>query len=117
MKLCKLEKDGKSFMYVKMYMEMCEEDKIKELFSVENKLQIKEIEDHCKNNGISDVNREALIWINNWAEGYRIYLSSLKMVVFILKCAGRRAKDITWEEFCEIEDKVNNMHYFLNSIF
>lgn len=104
---CKLEHDQKTFLYFKKYIE---ELTLKDSVKIDNEIQAKEIEKHCQNNHIPLDNCEEITkWIDSNAEGFRNYLNSIKLIYTVWHCMGHDWEVITWEEFCQIEDKINEI--------
>ncbi|MFA5617492.1 MAG: hypothetical protein WDK95_11650 [Syntrophorhabdaceae bacterium] len=103
---CYLEHDQKTFEYLKTYFEKKDID----LGKVDIKIQEQEIKDHLKRNGKCESdNREICDWIDNNAKNFRQYLNTIKIIFLVCKISGFELKDVTWEVFCRLEDKVNNL--------
>jgi len=104
---CELKKDEKTFTYLKRYIhELSLENSVK----IDNEFQKKEIEIHCQLNGISihDCN-EISKWVTENGKPFRNYLNSIKIVYLVWHCMGHDWEDITWKEFCLLEDKINSV--------
>jgi len=109
MPFCVLEKDRKTFHYFKQYVQFLESEH-KTCLIVDNEIQAQEIRNHLASNGFSsDNHQEGINWIKNNGKAFRDYLNSIKIVYLIWKCMGNRWTDITWEEFLELEEKVNSL--------
>jgi hypothetical protein len=107
MLFCKLEKDEKTFTYLKKYIH---DISIKDSVKIDNDIQMKEIQIHCKLNGISvhDCN-EITKWVTENGKQFRNYLNSIKIVYLVWHCLGHDWEDITWDEFCFLEDRINSV--------
>ncbi len=122
MPFCILEKDRKTFDYVKMYVEFLENNGSTCLV-LDNQIQSEEIKDHLRRVG-SDANlegikkREVTRWIKENARPFRDYLNSIKLIYVVWKCMGNEWKEITWEEFVKIQERLNKLKYnCLDTIF
>lgn len=117
-KFCILEKDKKTFEYFKYYFDHLEKNN--GCYALDNKITFHEIRDHLTLNNIANSNYidEIEKWIDNNAEAFRVYLNTIKLVYFAWKVLDKDWEDITWEEFCRIEDIVNELkHKCLDTIF
>ena len=117
-----MEKDRKTFDYVKMYVEFLENNGSTCLV-LDNQIQTEEIKDHLRRVG-SDANlegikkREVTRWIKENARPFRDYLNSIKLIYVVWKCMGNEWKEITWEEFVKIQERLNKLKYnCLDTIF
>jgi hypothetical protein len=109
MHFCELEKDKKTFEYFKKYLEILNRED-GDCFLLDNEIQIKEIYDHLKSNGYSkDDSEEIHKWIQKNGKPFRNYLNTIKIIYVVWHCMGKIWTDITWEEFCSIEDKINEV--------
>jgi hypothetical protein len=117
-----LEKDQKTFEYFKQYVQFLEKDG-NTCQILDNRIQANEIEDHLKRNGkessLSQVKKEEIShWIKENARPFRDYLNSIKLAYVVWKCMGRDWRDITWDEFVKIEERLNQLKYkCLDTIF
>lgn len=108
MLFCELEKDKKTFEYIKKYIQAFtnNEDSV----IIDNEIQINEIHEHLLRNGLAFNNREEIIkWIKKNGKPFRNYLNSIKIIYLVWHCLGNDWNDITWDEFCKIEDNINSV--------
>ena len=112
---CTLEKDNKTFNYFKEYLFYLDSNSI---LYIDNKIQHNEIINHLKNNGYSDSDTyEITKWINKNAKNFRKYLNTIKLIFIIIKCSNININDLSFEQFCKIEDKINSYSWLSNQIF
>jgi hypothetical protein len=117
-----LEKDRKTFEYFKKYVEFLELEENTCLI-LDNKIQSEEIQEHLRrtghNSGMDGRKKEIISqWIRENARPFRDYLNSIKLVYVVWKCMGKEWSEITWEEFVEIEERLNSLKYkCLDTIF
>lgn len=102
---CYLEKDQKTFDYVKQYLQVMK--KGESTTPLDITIQRLEIEHHLQANNISYSDRKAISeWIDKNSPNFRIYLNSLKMValfIYYVKKAEHFAEEaqISFELFAE----------------
>jgi len=117
MLFCELEKDKKTFEYFKTYIQafLDQEDSVE----IDNEIQIKEIHEHLLRHGLSyNNNDEIKNWIKKNSKPFRNYLNSIKIIYLVYHCQGNNWNNITWDEFCIIEDKINSIkEKLLDKIF
>jgi hypothetical protein len=123
MSFCILEKDEKTFDYFKKYVGFLEENE-RTCLTLDNEIQSEEIQDHLRregfgNNGGDPGKKDEISrWIKENARPFRDYLNSIKIAYVVWKCMGKDWKDITWEEFVVLEDRLNQLKYkCLDTIF
>lgn len=80
-------------------------------FIIDNKIQIDEIKKHLYINNIpiEKTNQEALNWIKENADSFRRYLDTLKIITIIWHYQGNDVKDLTFEKYLEIKNKLNKI--------
>ena len=117
---CDLQKDQKTFDYIKKYVNYIDKNEDKLLFELENEIQNDEIEKHLANLNISvddkyKRNIEAIKWIKLNAEGFRLYLDTIKAVakLYLLLLNSVSLVFYCKELDCCLEDKINNFNYEL----
>ena len=118
MLFCSLEKDDKTF---KLILEFVK--KVKggvsdlELNHFETCIQKDEIYKHLEVNGCQENNRkdEILKWVQQHAHNFRNYLNTLK-IASVMWVYANPDKEFTWEEFCILENRLNNEKDILDSI-
>jgi hypothetical protein len=109
MHFCELEKDQKTFMYFKKYIELVKQDD-NDPSVLDNQFQISEIYEHLRLNGYSyNDSQEIHNWIKKNGKPFRNYLNTIKIVYLVWHCMEKDWEDITWEEFCKLEDKINEV--------
>lgn len=109
LKFCKLSHDEKTFNYFKNYVE-CLEKKDRSFFNVDQEIQEEEIRNHLIFKGFLDGNEEEGIrWIEEYGKSFRNYLNTIKLVYLVWHCMEKPWILITWEEFCHLEDKINEV--------
>lgn len=122
MPFCILEQDKKTFEYFKLYVEFLEKENNTCLI-LDNKIQSDEIREHLRRSGrdiILGREKKDIIsqWIKENARPFRDYLNSIKLVYVVWTCMGKAWKDITWEEFVSIGERLNALkHKCLDTIF
>ena len=98
---CNLEKDEKGFQILTEYLEKCRTKD--DIFIADNKIQIKECEVHMYRNWL-DKNAD-LHWVEEYAEAFRRYLNSLKILWAAHVLEHGNDKEFTYEEYCKL---INN---------
>ncbi len=116
-KFCILEKDKKTFDYIKECLELLEKRE-KNFLKFDNMIQKKEIEEHLQRKGMHIVpeeekNREIFLWIDNYACDFRSYLNTIKIAASFLHYKNIKSVDLTKEEFENCCDAVNSLKDFL----
>lgn len=116
-KFCLLEKDEKTFNYTKEYLKVLEKRE-NNCLRLDNEIQKKEIEQHLERKGkhISpedERNKEAFLWIDNYACNFRVYLNTIKIAASFLHYKNINSNDLTKEEFEHCCDAVNELRDFL----
>lgn len=117
MLFCELEKDRKTFEYFKKYIQafIHHEDSV----VIDNEIQIHEIHEHLLSHGLSLQDSEEIrSWIKKNSKPFRNYLNTIKIIYLVWYCQGKKWSDITFEEFGELEDKINSVkEELLDKIF
>jgi len=103
---CILEKDGKTYSYLKDYIDFLENDKGNILF-YDNYIQYMEIEEHIKLNNCTEKENECIRWIDNYASDFRQYINSIKLLYMAWKI--KSVNSLNWDSFCELVDKLNDL--------
>jgi hypothetical protein len=117
MLFCILEKDEKTFKYLKEYLDFLDDKKIsKNIFFLDNKIQHEELNTHLYHqeiNPFEDSNKkdcELESWITKNAKQFRQYLSSIKLLAYAAYNKGfHKGNDITYQNFSELCDTFNNL--------
>ncbi len=122
MPFCILEKDEKTFEYFKLYVEYLENEDSTCLI-LDNKIQSEEIQEHLRRtgnaHGVDDQKKKIISqWIKKNARPFRDYLNSIKLVYVVWTCMGKEWKEITWNDFVSIGERLNDLKYkCLDTIF
>lgn len=118
MNFCYLEKDPKTFEYFKEYLSFLEE-KNGTCLSLDNDIQLREMRQHLDRNGLTEDNCDAIIdWVKNNGENFRNYLNSIKIAYVVWKCMGYKWDELDWNNFCDLEEKINGLkNRCLDTIF
>ena len=108
---CQLEDDQKTFEYIRHYIQQWREHR--SLGNTDNRLTAQEIEWHITHlpshpeNG--ERREEMLRWIHQNGKAFRAYLNTIKLVFVVYYCSGNDWKDITWDQFRDIRNKLNHI--------
>lgn len=105
---CQLETDQKTFEYVKDYLHAWQDDHNIDFAITDMSLQANEIKDHLAHSSIKG-QAEVFDWIKKNSAGFRAYLNSVKLAFVAYHCTGNDWRDITWDEFCVIRDRLNEI--------
>jgi len=108
MTFCKLEKDGKTYEYVKKYIIWYMHHQDKDFFELDAQVQAEELKKHLENNNFENKNQEILEWIKKYSEKFRMYLNTIKIVFAIWHCTGD-TRVPNWEQFCNIVERVDEI--------
>jgi len=102
-----LEKDEKTYNYSKKYLTFLRENNNNCILMFENKLQFDELEEHFKLNCITEEcrNYEAQLWIQKFADRYRRYLNSIKILTMMIDV---KEEDYTFDYFSNLVDRYNS---------
>ena len=105
-----LEKDSKTFEYLKEYLNHWNSDSKKDFSKLDMDIQTREIVTHLYLNGKSGSdNAEIINWIQKYGAQFRAYLNSIKLVFLVWHCMGRDLNQISWEDYCQLRDKMNEI--------
>jgi hypothetical protein len=105
-----LEKDEKTFSYVKEYASQWRADHHLSFAKIDMNIQMREIAMHLFLNGKGPKNDiEVLTWIQNYGPTFRAYLNSIKLIFLTWHCMGHDFEDITWEDFCLLRDRISEV--------
>lgn len=114
MAFCILEKDKKTFEYFKQYVRYLEHEDNTCLI-LDNLLQKNEIQMHLELNGVDAAQlserkkNEISDWIEKNAQPFRDYLNTIKLVYVVWKCMGRDWKNISWDDYITIGERLNQL--------
>ncbi len=120
-----LEKDKKTFNYIKKYLDFMEQETEKSTLALENAIQVQEIEEHLTLLEIpigdySKRNSESFNWIKNNGEQFRMYLNTIKIAAIIFYCRDMdcikiecEIKKFTFDNFCRVVDDINKIKFNL----
>jgi hypothetical protein len=123
-----IEKDLKTYNYIKEFIDFFEKKESEDIISLENDIQSREIKTHLYLNKIPDwdknkQNKEKILWSDKYGEDFRHYLNAMKIIalVFVLKdyecffqCVNR---EFTFDNFCKIVDDYNRLKFKLIDSF
>lgn len=118
MKFCVLEeKDKKNYEYFMSYLKSIRNKS--ELQAIDNRLQLKEIQEHVCRCNADDPNCASIKWIEENGKKFRNYLNTLKIVGILYHLTGGKEDiySITFEEFKILEGKLNQFKDCLDTIF
>jgi hypothetical protein len=105
-----LEKDEKTFNYVREYLNHWNSGQKKDFNKLDMEIQTREIITHLYLNGKSgNDNDEILRWIKDHGAPFRAYLNSIKLVFLVWHCMGRDLEEISWSDYCQLRDKMNEI--------
>ena len=113
---CILEKDDKTFHYLKKIISYIKENKMDCILELDTFIQKGEILDHLRINGFQENDREEMCrWVEKHGRSFREYLNTMKIaaVVWVTLFDDR---ELTWEDFCQLEDKLNSKKNCLDAI-
>lgn len=108
MTFCNLEKDEKTFDYVKEYILWFAQHNNKGFLNLDTNLQLHEIQHHLELNPNDDKNKEILSWISRYSKEFRIYLNTIKIVFAVWYCSGHESI-MDWADFCLIIDRLDEI--------
>jgi hypothetical protein len=118
MLFCKIEKDEKTFKYLKEYLDFITEDNSpnKNILNIDNKIQHEELYIHLNYRKI-DPNEDSLRrhqeieqWIKNNAKSFRQYLSSIKLLACVAYTMGfKKGIDLRYDDFIKMCDNINQL--------
>ncbi len=108
MTFCKLEKDQKTYEYLKKYLIWHVENKGKDFLELDSKIQLDEIRQHLELNKADNKNQEILEWIKKYSERFRLYLNSIKVIFAVWHCVGYEGPP-DWNKFCSIVEKLDEI--------
>ncbi len=118
---CELEPDQKTFEYIQYYLHYYQDNQDCDFLLLDKEIQMNELQWHLDSRHLSNYEaktKEALDWIRENAKPFRSYLNTIKMVFVVWHCMGNEWKDITWEEFCKIRNRMNDIkNVCLDTIF
>jgi hypothetical protein len=105
---CELETDRKTFDYLRRYLHEWREHH--DLTRVDNEITAQEIEQHILlHNYYDKKSQEVMQWIKLNGQPFRAYLNTIKIALIAYHIAGLDTNDITWEEFCKIRERLNEV--------
>lgn len=120
---CILEKDEKTFNYVKRYiLAIKKESSEHDVEKLDCLIQMEEMKNHLIINNIPEdkKNNECIRWADENSEKFRIYLNSIKIVsvIFYEKIKQNGDIDLNFKNFESISDTINNLKFkLINTIF
>lgn len=113
---CFLEKDEKTYRYLRMVIEHIRENRVDGLVKLDNVLQTHEIRNHLYLNRLPENDREEMInWIHRHGKGFRDYLNTIKVAAMMWIWA-EETKDLSWEDFCRLVDRLDSTKACLDAI-
>ena len=113
---CIMEKDDKTYGYVRLVIDHLRQDKIAGFVQLDNMLQLDEILNHLHRNRLPESHRdEVLAWIENYGQGFRDYLNTIKVAALMWTWA-EDSKDPSWEDFCRLAERINTVKPCLDAI-
>jgi len=113
---CILEKDHKTYSYLQKFIEYIKENKMDYIHQLDNYIQKDEISEHLKINGFSENDRaEIMNWIYKYSSEFRQYLNTIKIAA-LLWVINFGEKELTWENFCKLEDELNQKKVCLDTL-
>lgn len=108
---CELETDEKTFEYIKHYIHQWQQHR--SFDDMDRTITVQEIEYHIANHPshLENGHRQAevLNWIQTNGQTFRAYLNTIKLAFVVYHCSGNDWRDITWEEFCAIRHRLNEV--------
>ena len=113
---CLLEKDEKTYAYLRMVIAYIREKKAEGLVLLDNILQKREIESHLYLNRLPENDRDEMLkWIHKHGKGFRNYLNTIK-VAALMWCWAEEGRDLAWEDFGGLTDHINSTKACLDAI-
>ena len=113
---CVLEKDDKTYRYLQMVIAHIRGNKVDSLMKLDNILQTSEIRTHLYLNRFPQNDREEMInWISRHGSGFRDYLNTMK-VAAMMWCWAEDRKELSWEDYCRLVDRLNSTKTCLDAI-
>jgi hypothetical protein len=112
----KLEIDDKTYDYFSQLLDCVYKHDAAQMTRVENLIQVQEIEDHLKRNGLSKNDTSAQIaWITLYASSFRTYLNAITLAV-IVAYAQYKSNNISYAQFCTIVRDLDDEHNCIETI-
>ncbi len=113
---CTLEKDEKTYRYLRMVIAYIRENRTEGFQQMDNILQVHEIENHLYLNRLPENDREEMVsWIHRHGRGFRVYLNTIKVAALMWSWA-EEVKQISWEDFCRLVARLNATKACLDAI-
>lgn len=113
---CVLEKDEKTYNYLKNFIIHMHENREDPLVQLDNLIQKGEIQRHLVINGYAENDKlESLNWVKSYACDFRSYLNTMKIAALYWSLSHRN-EELTWEAFCELADRINDKKPYLDAI-
>lgn len=108
---CELEIDQKTFDYVSKYVKLWQQDHEIDFCCLDQQIQADEIHLHLEQACDDSCNQQAEVidWIVANSKNFRTYLNTIKLVFTIHHCSGGAWLDFTWEEFQNIQQRMNEI--------
>jgi hypothetical protein len=119
---CKIEKDEKTYKYLKEYLDFISDENLtnKNILNIDNKIQHQELYTHLNfskidpNEDSARRHQEIEQWIKNNAKSFRQYLSSIKLIACVSFTMGiKKGKDLKFEDFIKLCDTINSLKNIL----
>ncbi len=111
-------KDRKTFELVQKYIVHLKQNGCN-CTNIDNLIEMDEIKNWLKAVSADDHDNEAIAnWIKDNGKSFRDYLNTVKLIYLVWFCSGGQTETISWEDFCTIGEKLNNMkNSCLDSIY
>ncbi len=113
---CVLEKDRKTYDYLKMVIALVNSRRLRDLQKLDADLHQHEIKLHLRLNRLPENDRQGMMeWIEEHGAGFRDYLNTIK-VAAITWCNAEQNQELTWELFERLTDWINSVKVCLDDI-
>jgi len=113
---CLLEKDEKTYRYLKMVIEHVRGNRDVSLLKLDNALQTGEIRTHLYLNRFPEDDRDEMMnWILRHGKGFRAYLNTIKVAAMMWSWA-EETKELSLEDFCRLVDRLDSTKVLLDAI-
>ena len=114
---CYLENDVKTKEYIKLTVNHFKYKNNESIITLDNEIQLKEIQDHCNNSNGWDKCKLETEWVMENGKKFRYYLNSIKIASMYMIIEGLDIDKLSDEEFDKIRNKINGSSKLLDYIF
>lgn len=125
---CILEKDNKTFLYIKRYIDFMEKEDRRNVMTLDNQIQQEEMISHLERKGIDRNNSPIVLqelkdWINKNGSPIRVYINTIKLAAVIFYTRDKDCfetcmyKEFNYENFSKVVDDINCIRFQMETLF